>query len=301
MQSLLNTTAQIAVPVASAILMFCIGLGLDRAAFVRTFSQPRAVVIALICQLLVPPLLALVLVRVIALDPIMAMGLVLVAACPVATPTNLLTKLARANVSFSVTLTAATSLFAAVTVPISLWAAANSNSPVAGISLWRIAVSLTLIATAPVLAGMALRHMRPELTRKLEKLSTRIAVVCFVGGVGIAIAGVWDQIALSFAQVGLAVVILNVSTLAAAHGIALLAGLGDEYRIGAVLGAGTRRFTMASFVALTLFNDARLLLPAVAYALTMWATSLAIVAMSRRNGVAAPGGSPTANAPVTSM
>jgi bile acid:Na+ symporter, BASS family len=280
----LNASAQILVPAAAALIMFCLGLGLDRSHFINTFRQTRLLAVGLICPIFLLPLLALLLVRFAALDRALATGLVLVAACPVASPVNLLTLLARANVAFTVTLTVLTSLTTAVTIPLALAAMdyVVDGGSTASMSLWRMSLSLALLSAVPVLAGMLVHALWPGFTRRLESAAVQVACVAFALGIALAIAAARNQIPLSFSQTGLAALTLNASAIAVSCVAARLARLNLADTTAVILGASTRRFTVASFAALTLCRDPRLLIPAIAYCLIMWVSAMIVVQLALR-------------------
>jgi BASS family bile acid:Na+ symporter len=274
-------------------MMFCLGLGLDRSAFARLLRQPRLLATSLLCQLILTPLLALILARALALEPVLSSGLVLIAACPVTAAATLLTKLARGNLALSVALTAVTSLAAAMTIPPFMGLAAAYGAPqppgasptavFAGAGLWRMGLSLATLASVPVLLGMALRAASVQLADRVERLALRIASTAFLLGLVVAIAATWSQIPFSMAEAGVLVVVLSFAGLVLSYGVSWAAGLEAADRVAVVLGTVTRKFTMASFVALTLLRDARLLLPAIAYCLLMWIPALGVVWLARRS------------------
>ena len=287
--SLLNSTAQIAVPGAVAVMMFCLGMGLDRAAFARIVRRPRLMAISLLCQLLLTPIIALLMVRMLKLEPTLAGGLVLVSACPVTAAATLLTRLARGNVALSVALTAVTSLAAAVTIPpfMAMVGYAGAHGEFSGVAaLLRLGLSLAALAALPVLIGMGVRAASPRTATRVEPWAVRIASAAFGFGLIAAVAAAWSQIPFSMVQAGVLSLVLAALVLGLAYVVTIVTGLPPADRTAIVLGTLTRKFTMASFVALTICNDARLLLPGIAYCLLMWIPAASLVWWARRTEVA---------------
>ena len=105
-------------PVALALVMFGLGLSLTVADFARVGRHPRAVVIALVIQLLVLPAVCFGLVLAFGLPPLLAVGLMLLAASPGGTTANLFSHLFRGDVALNITLTAVNSLIAVLTLPL---------------------------------------------------------------------------------------------------------------------------------------------------------------------------------------
>ena len=105
-------------PIALAVIMFGLGLSLTVDDFRRTARTPRAVVVALALQILVLPVLAFGLILLFDLPPLLAVGVMLLAASPGGTTANLFSHLFRGDVALNITLTAVNSVLAAVTIPV---------------------------------------------------------------------------------------------------------------------------------------------------------------------------------------
>ncbi|MCL4698925.1 MAG: bile acid:sodium symporter, partial [Burkholderiaceae bacterium] len=102
----------VALPLALAFIMFYLGLTLHAADFRRVLARPRALAVGLAGQLVLVPLLALTLALAGRLDPALAIGLMVLAACPGGVSSGLLTHLARGDVALSIALTAVSSIVA---------------------------------------------------------------------------------------------------------------------------------------------------------------------------------------------
>ena len=105
-------------PLALALVMFGLGLSLTVGDFARVGRSPKAVVIALVLQLLVLPAVCFGLVLLFDLPPLLAVGLLLLAASPGGTTANLFSHLFRGDVALNITLTAVNSLISVVTLPV---------------------------------------------------------------------------------------------------------------------------------------------------------------------------------------
>jgi BASS family bile acid:Na+ symporter len=298
----LNTASRVVLPLAVAVIMFCLGLGLRRADFARMLRRPRLLAVALPCQLALLPLAAWAVGLALALDPSVRVGLLLIAACPISVPANVLARVARADVAAAVTLTALTAPAAAVTIPIILrvrgYGPSRGGSPGSG-TLWLASLTLMALVTLPVLLGLTLREAALVLTRRLEPRAIRVAVVMFVLGLAVAIAASWKNIPQSFSSAGVAAILLNVVGLVAAGGAARLAHLPPTERVVLELGCTTRQFTVAAFVALNLCQDPKLLVPAIAYCLIMWVPALGSVLIARGRAPAAEASCPPDQARAT--
>src|SRR6187551_1853072 len=115
MDSALTT---VALPIALGLIMFGLGLSLTPDDFRRVAKAPRAVAVALVCQLVILPVVCFGLVKALDLDPLLAIGMMLLAASPGGTSANLFSHLFRGDVALNVSLTAINSVIALFTLPL---------------------------------------------------------------------------------------------------------------------------------------------------------------------------------------
>ncbi len=113
-----SALTSVGLPIALAIIMFGLGLGLTVADFKRVGQHPRAVVVALTCQLVLLPAVCFGLVRLFDLDPLLAIGMLLLAASPGGTTANLYSHLFHGDVALNITLTAVNSIISIATLPL---------------------------------------------------------------------------------------------------------------------------------------------------------------------------------------
>src|SRR5262245_36229091 len=139
-----------------ALMMFAIGTTLGPDDLARVLRRPRGLVVGIATHAVLLPLLAFALALVLDLPRPLAVGFVLVAACPAAAPANLFTHLARGDTMLSVCLTAAASVTSVVTVPLFVNAALRlfaSGHTALRLPVLPSALALFLVATVPVAAG----------------------------------------------------------------------------------------------------------------------------------------------------
>jgi BASS family bile acid:Na+ symporter len=109
---------QIILPLVLALIMFGMGLSLTKQDFLELGKEPKPIAIGLFGQLLILPLLAYAIAVFFDLSEHLAVGIMILAACPGGTSSNILSHLARANLALSVSLTAVTTLICVVTTPL---------------------------------------------------------------------------------------------------------------------------------------------------------------------------------------
>ena len=104
-------------PVCLAIIMFGLGLGLTIGDFTRVIKNPRDFLVGFLCQVILLPIIAFILISIISLPPEIALGVMVIAAAPGGVTSNILTKFADGDVALSVSLTAIVSLLSILIVP----------------------------------------------------------------------------------------------------------------------------------------------------------------------------------------
>ncbi len=272
-------------PLGLAFIMFAVGVTLVPTDFTRLLREPRAVVAGLIGQLMLLPLFAWMLALAWQLPPEMAMGLVLLGACPGGASSALITHLARGTAALSVTLTAITSLVALASMPVvaqmalQYFLGANSNVDV---SITRLVRGVFVITTLPVAAGMALRAWRPAMIERLQVPLGRIATALFVLIVLATFINQRAAIIENFASVGPAAASLNVAVMLVGVVLGFLFRLGRRDSIAIASECGLQNAALGIFVATSVLGIPALAVPSVVYALVMNIGAFALIYVARR-------------------
>ena len=280
-----NPFTQLFLPAAVVVVMFALGTTLTLADLRRVLERPRGLFLGLAAHALLLPLLAFAVAAFLNLPGSLAVGLVLIASCPANATSNLFTHLAHGDTMLSVCLTAGASLTSVVTVPLFVNSALRffpAGHGAVSLPAAPAALGLLAVSTLPVLAGMRLRAVRPAAARAVE---ARMAGFGLLVIVLVVLGAVWsekERVPAALARAGGAAVLLNTLSVSAAWGLAALFRLKRAERVAVGLECGLQNFAMAAFVALTLMGDATLLLPAIAYGLTMWLSALVVVILARR-------------------
>jgi BASS family bile acid:Na+ symporter len=252
-------------------MMLAMGLGLAADDFRRVVREPRAALAGVLGQLVWLPLLAILLALLLPLEPSVAVGLLLIAACPGGATSNAFSHLARGDLALSISLTAVSSLVAFLHLPLVLAVgtglldleAARVSLPVRDTVL-----PLLLTTAAPVLAGMALRRLRPALAARwrgpLLNASTAVLLLLVVA-LPVRLAASEVDLGRIFVQSSAAVLLL----LGGAMGGALLAArvlrLDPRQAATVSIEVGIQNFALAMVVALSLLDEPRYLAAGIAY------------------------------------
>ncbi|QFZ93379.2 bile acid:sodium symporter family protein [Synechococcus elongatus] len=275
MQSSLLST--VLLPLALFIIMFGMGLTLTVQDFRRIWQQPKAVAVGLIAQLLVLPLVGFAIAKLLPLSPALAVGVIILAACPGGPTSNLFTFLAAGDVALSITLTALSSLITIFSIP---WVVnlglqlfldqTDSFSLPVGPTVLQIAV----ITILPVTLAMSLRHSAPQLAQRADR-SVRWVSTAFLSAVIVGFFAQERQNIVSFFQeVGGVVLLLNLLSMALGVALASITRLGYARATTIGLEVGIQNGTLAIAIAAspTLLNNPTMAIPAAIYSLVMFAT-----------------------------
>ena len=279
----------VALPLALAVIMVSLGLELTRADFRRIVVYPRGVAIGIANLCLIAPLLAFAIAEAFALDPVLAIGLVLLGASPGGTMANLLTHLARGDTALSVTMTALSSVGALITVPLYLGLAAShfAGGDIGDVSMAGVVARVFLITLVPLSLGMYLRERYPMRVAAVRDRVNRAAMIAFVAVVIGAVVSEFDVVRDNIADVALATLVLNLAAMSISFAIAKLARLSDRQATAIAMELGIHNATLAIAVAGTI--DIDYAIPAAVYSGFMFVTAgLFAKLMAGRNGALAP-------------
>ena len=271
-------------PVCLAIIMFGLGLGLTISDFTRVIKNPRDFFVGFICQVILLPIIAFLLIQIISLPIEIAMGVMIIAAAPGGVTSNILTKFADGDVALSVSLTAIVSLLSVFIVPLIVFNSADflGVEITKEISMLNIAMKMFFVVTVPVIFGMIVRSFMTDFIVSKTLIIQRLSVILFLV-VFISIwVEEWDRIVSFITRAGLIAFILNMTMIFVGYYVAKFFTSGVAQRKCISLECGLQNGTLAVVVATQLFNDIVYMVPTAAYALIMFTTSIFFVLIVRK-------------------
>ena len=268
-----SALTSVALPAALALIMFGLGLSLTVGDFARVGRSPKAVVIALVLQLLVLPAICFGLVLAFGLDPLLAVGLLLLAASPGGTTANLFSHLFRGDVALNITLTAINSLIAVVTLPvITNLAIAWFDPPDAG-SLglqFGKTVQVFAIVLVPVLLGMLVRSRATAFADRMDKpVRIASAVVLALVIIGTIVAE-RENITGYLAEVGLPALLFCLLSLTLGFAVPRALGVVRAQATASAFEIGVHNGTLAITIAISVLGSTELAVPAAVYSVVMF-------------------------------
>nr|WP_277612297.1 bile acid:sodium symporter [Dietzia sp. SLG310A2-38A2] len=269
-----------------AIIMVGIGLSLTREDFAVQARSPWATIVGLFGQLVLVPLTGVAVALAFGLPPMLALGVVLVAATPGGATSNLITYLARGNVALSVILTALTSVAVILTLPMWFGIGARiipgADDAEVTVPLGQTFGLLLGVILIPVLLGMILRARRPALAARIERFVGIVGLVVLVLLIVGIVLGERDRIVDLIVAVGPAVVVLNLALIVVGGLLAWVCRLRRAEQIAIAVEFGIKNTTLTLLIAFTVIGDEEVGLAAAVYSIVMYVTAFLVVYGGRR-------------------
>ncbi|MDZ8200120.1 bile acid:sodium symporter family protein [Microbacterium sp. SSW1-59] len=262
----------IGLPVALGIIMFGLGLSLTPRDFARVATQPKAVFVALGCQLLLLPVLCFGLVILFQLPPILAVGMMMLAASPGGTTANLYSHLFRGDIALNISLTALNSVIAVVTLPlitnVAIWYFDPFDDQL-GLQ-WAKTLEVFAIVLLPVIGGMVVRRLWPRFADGMDRPVRIISVIVLVVVIAGAVAANWALLVENAGRLALITVVFCVLSLSVGYLVPRLVRVGRRQAIASSFEIGIHNATLAIVIAQTVLGSVELSLPAAVYGVLMF-------------------------------
>nr|WP_245657198.1 bile acid:sodium symporter family protein [Herbidospora mongoliensis] len=274
-QSILTT---VALPAALALIMFGLGLSLTWQDFANVASRPKAVVIALVAQVLILPAICFGLVVLFDLEPLLAVGMMLLAASPGGTTANLYSHLFGGDVALNVTLTAVNSVLAVFTLPLVVNLSIShfvEGGDELGLQADKV-IQVFALVLIPVVIGMLVRRWRESFADRADK-PVRIASALVLAAVIIgAIIQERERLLDHLASVGAVAVLFSALSLTIGYWLPRLFRVERRQAIASGMEIGIHNSTLAITIALSpsLLNNSTMAVPPAVYGVLMFATTL---------------------------
>lgn len=262
----------IGLPVALGIIMLGLGLSLTVADFARVLKQPKAVLVALVCQLLLLPAICFALVLMFQLPPVLAVGMMMLAASPGGTTANLYSHLFRGDIALNISLTAVNSVIAVITLPLITNFAIMYFNPFddqLGLQ-WSKALEVFAIVLLPVALGMLVRRFWSKFADAMDRPVRIASVIILIVVIAGAVASNWALLVDNFAQLALITILFCLISLAIGFWVPRFLKVGHRQSIATSFEIGIHNATLAIVIAQTVLGSVELSLPAAVYGVLMF-------------------------------
>lgn len=268
--------SKVFLPLSLAIIMLGMGMTLIIADFTRIIKYPKAILIGLTNQLVFLPIIGFSLAMVFNLNPVTAVGLMILAACPGGPTSNLITQVCKGNIALSVTLTAIASIISILTIPFILSYALEyfSNSTDVSIKLPIIdtIVQIMGITVIPISIGMFIRKHKTNFAKRMEKPMRTASTVIFILVFIAVLAANTDKLVEGMKAAGLVTLALNIATMGLGYLTAKLFKLNFKNVISITIESGIQNGTLAFVIATSILNNVEMGIPTGAYSIWMFIT-----------------------------
>jgi BASS family bile acid:Na+ symporter len=277
----------VGLPIALGIIMLGLGLSLTPGDFRRVASTPRAVAVALVLQVLVLPVVAFALVVAFDLDPLLAVGVMLLAASPGGTTANLFSHLFRGDVALNITLTAINPVLAALTIPLitNLAIGYFDAEGDLGLQFGKVAQVIAIVLV-PVGIGMVIRSRTPGFAARADTPVRVFSIVVLVAVAVGALLGERDNLAGYVRDVGLVTGLFCLISLTLGYTGARLFRLDERQAIASSMEVGIHNTTIALTIALSVLDSTEVAVPSAVYSVLMYVLATAFGYMITRGRLA---------------
>lgn len=243
-----------------AIVMFSIALDLRLQDFKEALRTPKPLFVGMVSQFFILPALTFLLVIMAQPRPSIALGLILVAACPGGNISNFITSRAGGNVALSVSLTAFATVGAIVLTPLNIGFWGYLYEPTRAllrethIDPVQVAVTISFMLVLPLILGITLNTRRPDITARIHRPMQMLSMVIFAGFVIAALLANWTFFASFAAAVALLVVAHNALALSGGNMIARLFRLSEFNRRAITIETGIQNSGLGLVLIFTFFG-----------------------------------------------
>jgi len=257
------------------IIMLGLGLSLQLDDFRRIIKFPKAIFIGITNQMVLLPLIGFGIAKILNLEPELAVGIMILAACPGGVTSNLISHLSNGDTALSVSLTAISSIVSIITIPLIInlgLAHFMGEGQEIHLPVIKTIAQIMVITIIPIFLGMMVRSKRPAIASSMEKpVKVASAIFLFVIIFGIA----WterEKMPGYFEQVGIAIALLNIITMLIGFYSAKIGKLKLPQSITIALESGLQNGTLGIVIAISILLNAQMSIPSAIYGLFMFIT-----------------------------
>ncbi len=283
----MDNTSTIILAGALFVIMLGMGLSLILNDFRRIVYHPKAIFVGLVNQLILLPLIGLGVAVVFPMQSEIAIGIMILAACPGGPTSNLISYMANADLALSVSLTAISSLITILTIPFIINFALTyfiDESKVITLNILDTIMQIFVIVVIPICIGMAIRRFRPQFADRMGKpvrIASGLVLVLIIIGIMIKERANFGSY---FEQAGIATFTLNVLTMLIGFATAKIFQLQTKQARSIAIESGIQNGTLAITIAIVLLdNTAYAIAPAV-YSILMFLTGGVMIYFGIRKG-----------------
>lgn len=275
----------IIIPFGLFLIMMGLGLTLSIDDILRVIIMPKAVLIGLTGQLILLPAVAFLLAYSLNTAPVIAIGLVLLSACPGGITSNAYVFASRGDIALSVTLTTIASLFTVFTMPLIVWIGLTvfaDSSNIVDVPVSGMMRSLAQLTILPIIIGMVIRKFKPAFAVKMVEPVRKMAIAILIM---VIITNTWfsiETLKLYIVQAGVAALLLNVICMSMGYGMSRLGKLNTDQTISITYEVGLQNLSLALVLANTILGMPDYAAVTLIYGFFMKISALSFMAYAKK-------------------
>jgi BASS family bile acid:Na+ symporter len=266
----------ILLPLSLGIIMLGMGMSLVISDFTRIIRYPKAILIGLTNQLILLPIVGFSIAVAFDLNPVTAVGIMILAVCPGGATSNLITHVCKGNTALSVSLTAFASVASIFTIPFILSAALEYFTGRTGVAIElpivHTIIQIMGVTIIPISIGMIIRRRREEFAKRMERpmhiASTVIFIIVFIA----VMAANSEKLVDGMKAAGLVTLLLNLVTMGLGYLMARLFQLNLKNAISITIESGIQNGTLAFLIATSILHNVEMGIPTGVYSIWMFVT-----------------------------
>ncbi|MCK5839078.1 MAG: bile acid:sodium symporter family protein [Bacteroidales bacterium] len=262
---------------ASSLIIIMLGMGLSLVIedFKRILIYPKAILVGLSNQLIILPLIGFVIAIAFPIRPEIAVGIMILAACPGGPTSNLITHLAKGDTALSVTLTAISSFITILTIPFIVNFALIhflNKGEFIKLDVLETIIRIFVIIVIPVIIGMIIRRYKEGFALRMANPVRRASGIV----IALVIIGIFikerENFVSYFQQAGLVALILNITTMLVGYYSSKLFRIRNKSAVSISIESGIQNGTLAITIAVVLLGNTEFAIAPAIYSLLMFFT-----------------------------
>lgn len=241
-------------------IMFGVALDMRPRDFDRHVIFSKGIIVGAVSQFLLLPAFTYVLIYILEPRPSIALGMILVAACPGGNLSNFMAHLAKGNTALSVTMTAVSTVLAVVMTPlnVSFWGSLNPETnellKQVYLSPLDMFLNILMILGIPLILGMSFAALFPKVTRFLQKFMKYLSIVVFLAFVVVALKGNFQYFLDYVGMVAFAVFLHNALALLTGYFGSAVSGLQERDRRAVAIETGIQNSGLGLILIFNFFS-----------------------------------------------
>lgn len=277
-----NFLTELLLPVSLGIIMLGMGMSLTPLDFKRVALYPKAAAIGIINQVLILPIVGFLLLLLLPMrSPELAVGIMILAACPGGPTSNLISHISRGDTALSITLTAISSLIVVITIPFIINFSLSffmQHGEYVPLPIFDTIIRVLIITILPVAIGMVIRTKAPQFSKVMSTPVKILSGVLLMVVIFAAIMHDKENLVNFFVQAGPVALALNLSMLLIGYYTSRIFKLNVSQSITISIESGIQNGTLGIAIAATLLHNATMTIPPAIYSLIMFLTAGVIIA-----------------------